>query len=213
MTASECLCSPWLSVLARAIEQSSKRAARHQEYRVFFSLLSLLSSCTAEGNSARRATRPITTKTRRKRFNFFRSTSRERAELSSSVENSANSAPNLCSWTVAQPQRWQNQGMDNRTIQKYCLRKLAVPVCILAIDGDLIPINATRVTAAWQGMVRVGFQATCQLLRKEVVLVPVLRDPRVREPRQHSRARHGIVSWQNWFPHCEYANASVRFFL
>jgi hypothetical protein len=84
--------------------------------------------------------------------------------------------------------------MNDRSIQEYRSRKLVVPVNVLAIDGDLIPINAALVTAAWPGMLWVGFQATCQLFREEMVLVPVLRHSRVRESRQYSRAWTGIVS-------------------
>lgn len=56
--------------------------------------------------------------------------------------------------------------VNHGAVQKYRTRKLVAPLRVLAIDGDLIPINAMLVTAAWPGMLPVGFQAACQLFRK-----------------------------------------------
>jgi hypothetical protein len=47
-----------------------------------------------------------------------------------------------------------------------------------------------------------------QLFCEEVVLIPVLLNSWVREPRQNSRARTGIIGGQDWFP--QRKNTDVR---
>jgi len=96
--------------------------------------------------------------------------------------------------------------VNHRAIQKDRMRKLVVPPCILAIDGDFIPIKAVIEAAVGSGMLRVGFQAKRQQPCKEMGLIPILHDPSVRESRQHPAARTRIIRGENRFPYRKDAN-------
>jgi len=81
-------------------------------------------------------------------------------------------------------------------------------MCVLGVHGNLIPWNPLEVAAFRLRLTCVRLNLVPQLLREEVVFIPVLLNSWVRKTCQNGRARTGIVRWQNRFPHRK--NMDVR---
>ena len=69
------------------------------------------------------------------------------------------------------------------TIQEDCSWKLFIPMGILWVDRNFIPLDAFVIAAIRPGFDCVGLNPALQLFCKEVVLIPVLLDSCVRQAR------------------------------
>ena len=91
--------------------------------------------------------------------------------------------------------------MNHGAIQIDRTRQLIVPSRILVVDRNFIPLNAFTAAA-------LGLWLAC-ISGNLMVLIPILRNPWVTKPRQHSGARTGIIRWQNRLPDGKYTNARI----
>src|ERR1700683_562476 len=103
--------------------------------------------------------------------------------------------------------------MNYWAVQVDRTRKLSVPVCVFGIDGNFIPQNAFAGAAARLRLTCVRLNLAPQLFREQMVLIPVLLNSRVRQARQDSGTRTGIVRWQNRFPHRKDTDARILILL
>ena len=77
------------------------------------------------------------------------------------------------------------------------------------VDSDFIPLSAFVIATIRSGFGRVRLESALQLFREQVVLIPVLLNPWVRQAREDNGARRRIVSGQNWFPHRKDTDARI----
>jgi hypothetical protein len=89
----------------------------------------------------------------------------------------------------------------HRAIQEDGTRKLFIPACARRVDGDFIPLNSCAGAAFRLRLTCVRLNLVSQFFCEQVVLIPVLLNSPVRQPRQDRRAGTGIVRWKNRFPH------------
>ena len=99
--------------------------------------------------------------------------------------------------------------MNHGAVQIGRTRQLIVPLRILFVHCDFIPLNAFTVAALWLWLACISGNPAAELFGKQMVLIPVLRNPWVTKSRQHGRTRTGIIGWQNRLPHGKYTNPRV----
>jgi len=93
------------------------------------------------------------------------------------------------------------------------MRKLIAPTRVLGINRNFIPLKPASVAASWVRIVWLCLETFPKLCCEKMVLVPVLRDSRVRETRKHTAARTRIIGRQNRFPDRKHADVCIRVFL
>jgi len=84
---------------------------------------------------------------------------------------------------------------------------------VRSINGDFIPRNAVPRATVWLHMTGIRRKLAPELLGEQMVLVPKLRNPWIRQPPQHRCARTGVIRRQNWFPYRKDADVWICIFL
>jgi len=102
---------------------------------------------------------------------------------------------------------------NHGTIQEERTRKFTVPLRILAVYRDFIPVNTLLYTALRLWLLCIRLNLASQLSSKQVVLVPVLRNSGISQPGQYGRAGWRIIRWQNRLPHRKDPDVRICVFL
>ena len=98
---------------------------------------------------------------------------------------------------------------NHRPIQKHSPWQFSIPARVRTVHRDLIPLYPPLRAAFRLRMARIRLQLPPELPREEVVLIPILRHPRVGQPRQHRSPRTRIVRRQDRLPNRKHTNVRV----
>jgi hypothetical protein len=68
------------------------------------------------------------------------------------------------------------QGTNDRTVEEHSAWKPFVPLCALGIDRNLIPLRSFMIAATRAWVRGIRFNRAAELVREQVIFVPVLRN-------------------------------------